>query len=62
MKIAHACSPVKNYLTISLGTATIVPSENFLPAVLIEGSDEALYKAKKKGRNQVRSLDMTNPF
>ncbi|MCP4352398.1 MAG: diguanylate cyclase [Desulfobacterales bacterium] len=62
MKIPHACSPVKNYITISLGTATIIPSDNFQPVVLIEGSDEALYKAKKGGRNQVRSLDLTNLF
>lgn len=59
LKIPHARSHVKNYITVSLGTATIVPSGNVSPLDLIEGCDDALYQAKKGGRNQVISLDLT---
>ena len=49
--IAHADSDL-GYLTISIGVASIVPSVNILPQTLTHAADEALYSAKKGGRNQ----------
>ena len=40
-------------LTISLGVASIVPSDKMDSNKLIEAADKALYKAKKEGRNKV---------
>ncbi|RLC08231.1 MAG: diguanylate cyclase response regulator [Deltaproteobacteria bacterium] len=57
LNIPHVRSLVKNYVTISVGAATITPSHNLSPDVLIKGADKALYNAKKV-RNQVRTLDL----
>jgi diguanylate cyclase (GGDEF)-like protein len=40
-------------VTISLGGAATIPSENMSPQTLIEMADHALYEAKRKGRNGV---------
>jgi diguanylate cyclase (GGDEF)-like protein len=52
LKINHPASSVNNYVTLSLGGACLIPSENDNPAQLIQNSDLALYQAKQKGRNQ----------
>ena len=60
LQIEHPESLVTNYVTISLGVACIVPNFNIDPQQLIQTSDDALYEAKQKGRNQAvtRSLDL----
>lgn len=40
-------------VTISIGVATLVPEESHTPQTLIQLADEALYRAKNKGRNRV---------
>ncbi|MBD1892658.1 diguanylate cyclase [Coleofasciculus sp. FACHB-SPT9] len=52
LKIAHVCSEVSECITLSLGVATIFPSSNFLPAMLIAAADEKLYQAKQTGRDK----------
>lgn len=54
LNIPHASSPISDHVTLSLGAATTVPSEGVLPNDLINVADEFLYKAKERGRNQVR--------
>lgn len=41
------------YLTASIGVACAIPSESLTIQNLIHNADEALYRAKKHGRNQV---------
>jgi diguanylate cyclase (GGDEF)-like protein/PAS domain S-box-containing protein len=53
LQIAHSRSEANRYLTISCGVAGMVPSDNGSPEVLIAHADEALYKAKERGRNRV---------
>lgn len=56
-KIPHAHSHVSDYVTLSLGIASIVPSSSTTPEELIQSVDQALYQAKDKGRNQVVLAD-----
>ncbi|UAJ74485.1 PAS domain S-box protein [Synechocystis sp. PCC 7339] len=52
LAIAHAASPIGGQITISLGISTQFPSKENSPRTLIEQADRALYKAKRRGRNQ----------
>ncbi len=56
LKIPHDYSPVSDWVTISLGVAAIYPSAEEPHTTLIRAGDEALFDAKKKGRNQVKSI------
>jgi diguanylate cyclase (GGDEF)-like protein len=53
MKIPHPMSEHSQYLTISAGTASIVPNDNNSQTQLLDEADKALYIAKKLGRNRV---------
>ena len=55
LKIPHARSSLGDYVTLSLGVVTTIPSEEFSPEALISVADLALYEAKERGRNQVVS-------
>ncbi len=52
-KIKHASSTICDILTVSIGTATMVPPIKSQPDILIAVADKALYQAKNNGRNQV---------
>ena len=51
--IPHSDSQVADYVTLSLGVASIIPKYGTKSSDLIKAADEALYKAKNCGRNQV---------
>ncbi len=57
LKIQHKYSDSSQYITISIGIATILPSEAEKWDDLINKADKALYKAKKEGRNIVCTTD-----
>ena len=59
LHIEHANSKTAPHVTISLGVASTLPREGGIPAALIEMADEALYKAKENGRNQVSLSENT---
>lgn len=51
--IPHAASASADRVTMSLGVAALVPSNNVSEKDMINWADEALYQAKENGRNQV---------
>jgi diguanylate cyclase (GGDEF)-like protein len=53
LNILHAHSPTAKHLTVSQGVASTIPSASNKLSQLIGAADEALYKAKKAGRNQI---------
>lgn len=55
--LPHAHSPAADRVSISLGVASTIPDSGE-PEALLKAADEALYKAKRAGRNRVRSLEV----
>jgi diguanylate cyclase (GGDEF)-like protein len=54
MQMEHASSGIQGYVTVSVGTATVIPGEDTGPEALLASADQALYQAKCSGRNSVR--------
>ncbi|WP_372368285.1 diguanylate cyclase domain-containing protein [Candidatus Uabimicrobium sp. HlEnr_7] len=53
LQIRHEISPTSNYVTISMGVTTVTPAQQHGYQELIASADQALYKAKKRGRNTI---------
>ena len=53
MRLPHPASKVSEFVTISLGAATIVPGDDQAFERLLHSADQALYDAKASGRNRV---------
>ena len=53
LQIPHESSPAGSVVTVSVGVATVVPGEGSAPRELLRLADEALYDAKRAGRNRV---------
>jgi len=53
MSLLHATSKTAEHVTISVGVATVVPTDATTLKDLGESADAALYRAKQTGRNRV---------
>nr|WP_280160561.1 diguanylate cyclase [Priestia megaterium]MDH3143771.1 diguanylate cyclase [Priestia megaterium] len=51
--IIHQASDVFKCVTISVGIMTVVPSENIQLISIVHQADQALYEAKRTGRNRI---------
>lgn len=51
LRIEHQASLVSEFVTISMGIATMQPNDKLSTKRLILNADKALYQAKKRGRN-----------
>lgn len=57
LKIDHPLSEVNEFVTVSIGIATVNPKENLDPTILIKRADYGLYKAKNEGRNRFIAIE-----
>ncbi|BAY93692.1 MULTISPECIES: diguanylate cyclase domain-containing protein [unclassified Tolypothrix] len=53
LKIVHSKSKVSEYVTLSIGVATMVPTWESSPSDLMLKADKALYQAKAEGRDRI---------
>jgi len=53
LAIPHQCSLLGGVVTVSIGVASRTPERHSKAVVLLEAADQALYRAKLAGRNQV---------
>ncbi|MDY0301407.1 MAG: diguanylate cyclase [Trichlorobacter sp.] len=60
LQIPHAQSPVKPYVTVSIGFCTAWPNGTDNSQELIDCADRNLYRAKKGGRNRVYKCEPDN--
>ncbi|RMF26384.1 MAG: diguanylate cyclase [Cyanobacteria bacterium J083] len=51
--IPHVLSQISEYVTLSLGIASTVPDRDSFPDTIISSADQALYDAKKQGRDRL---------
>jgi diguanylate cyclase (GGDEF)-like protein/PAS domain S-box-containing protein len=52
LALEHPHSTVDDYVTVSMGIASVVPVAEQAPEDLIAAADAALYQAKRRGRNR----------
>jgi diguanylate cyclase (GGDEF)-like protein len=55
LKIPHSASQANSHVTISIGLASAVPQKGSVSDEIIAVADQALYRAKKSGRNRIES-------
>jgi len=52
--VPHAAAP-SGFVSVSLGVASVVPSDRHPATLLVDHADAALYRAKRLGRNRVEA-------
>jgi diguanylate cyclase (GGDEF)-like protein len=58
LAIPHEHSTVSTYITISIGVASTIRTDELTLEELSEVADRMLYQAKKSGRNMTRSIEI----
>jgi diguanylate cyclase (GGDEF)-like protein len=53
LQMPHAKSAISEYVTLSFGVSSIIPTDATTPEELLSRADRALYQAKQAGRNQI---------
>jgi diguanylate cyclase (GGDEF)-like protein len=56
LHLPHERSGIERYVTVSIGVSALLPGRDAEPECLIAAADQALYQAKKLGRNRVVTL------
>ncbi|MEM6610760.1 MAG: diguanylate cyclase [Cyanobacteria bacterium P01_C01_bin.72] len=59
LNLAHTNSMVSDRVTISCGVASIIPQINDSPLELLQKADQALYQAKRQGKNRYMTYSST---
>jgi diguanylate cyclase (GGDEF)-like protein len=57
LQIPNVAATARPFVTASIGAATVFPSEDNSTASLVAAADEALYRAKRNGRDRVEAAD-----
>lgn len=58
LNIPHPDSPVASHVTVSIGGASVEPSEDLSLTDFIQAADKALYQSKQGGRNRYTGVDL----
>ena len=56
-RIPHQASPVSQWLTLSIGIASVTPEAGMTSDSLVKTADKALYQAKESGRARFESME-----
>ncbi len=54
LHIPHQASQVQSFVTLSFGVASVIPTENTTAEGLLDRADQALYQAKRSGRDRIQ--------
>lgn len=61
LRLAHRASPLQPTLTVSIGITCLIPTPPHPPKTLVQQADQALYQAKRQGRNQYKTFCSSDP-
>lgn len=61
-QISHPQSAVSQYLTLSIGVAITIPTQEYSPEVLFAVADKALYEVKQRGRNSIIAKNLLRGY
>jgi diguanylate cyclase (GGDEF)-like protein/PAS domain S-box-containing protein len=57
LRLPHIQSQISDFITVSFGVSSQIPTHNLKSETLITAADEALYEAKKQGRDRIVCIE-----